>query len=145
MIHFHMLVIATLLEMVSLHYWFLYSTFLLAGIAVFLTGFFPVKISNPSFAAVNETCLHLDAHCCHDEADKLASRSCFLQASYGRMIFILIDALRADFVLPDVKDFQSGNLARMKFVSSLILRNETISFTALAHPPTVTMPRVKVS
>jgi hypothetical protein len=131
--------------MISSFHWLLYSALLVTGIAIFLTGFFPVKISVPAVASVRETCLHLDYHCFFDEADEQASDNCCLQASYERIIFILIDALRADFVLPDVKQSWPRNVAQMKFVNTLIQRNETVSFVALAHPPTVTLPRVKVS
>ena len=55
-------------------------------------------------------------------------------------MIILIDALRADFVLP-----MESDLPRMKFVESLINLNETISFKAKANPPTVTLPRIKVN
>ena len=61
-------------------------------------------------------------------------------ASFGRLVIILIDALRADFVLP-----MESDLPRMKFVESLINLNETISFKAKANPPTVTLPRIKVN
>ena len=60
---------------------------------------------------------------------------------FQKMVFILIDALRADFVLP----LSGSDLPRMEFVSRLVANKETFSFLARAHAPTVTMPRIKVS
>ena len=59
---------------------------------------------------------------------------------YSRLVFVLIDALRADFVLPG----SVHNLPKMEFLRNKILRNESYSFIAKAHPPTVTLPRIKV-
>ena len=56
------------------------------------------------------------------------------------MVLVLIDALRADFVM----DSLHSNLPKMKFVKSLEEKGEAISVLAKAHPPTVTMPRIKV-
>lgn len=61
---------------------------------------------------------------------------------YGKFVFILIDALRADFLLPSSTN---DNLPKMKFLQRKIMNNETQSFLAKAHPPTVTLPRIKVS
>ena len=60
---------------------------------------------------------------------------------FGRLVVVLIDALRADFVLPVESNL---NLPRMRFVEKLIVQRETISFRAKANPPTVTLPKIKV-
>ena len=63
-----------------------------------------------------------------------------LSPHYDRLVLVLVDALRADFVLP----YGSAGLPRMEFVAELINQNKTLSYLAKAHPPTVTMPRIKV-
>jgi predicted AlkP superfamily pyrophosphatase or phosphodiesterase len=52
------------------------------------------------------------------------------------MVFVLIDALRADFML--------GAATAMPFVDLMRRRNEAFAFVANAQIPTVTMPRIKV-
>ena len=128
--------------MTSLVHWFVHAFFLVSGIAIFLRGFFPMRAVVQTVATINETCFSLDTHFGGDE--KITPQECALKATFDRVIFILIDALRADFVLPHAPDSFDSNLAHMKFVRSLIERNETISYVAMAQPPTVTMPRVKV-
>ena len=59
---------------------------------------------------------------------------------YDRLVFVLIDALRSDFVLP----FAKSDLPQMKFVSGLVESGHALGLSAKAHPPTVTMPRIKV-
>jgi len=63
-----------------------------------------------------------------------------LPVLYERVVFVLIDALRADFVLPNVG---SAELPRMKFLSQMVESGKTYSYLSRAHPPTVTMPRIK--
>jgi len=121
---------------------FVYAVFLVSGIAIFLRGFLPMKVVVPSLATFNETCFTLNTH--FGGNNETTSQECTLQATFDRVIFILIDALRADFVLPCAPDSSESDLAQMKFVRSLIERNETVSYVAVAQPPTVTMPRVKV-
>lgn len=54
---------------------------------------------------------------------------------FDKLIFILIDALRSDFV------FSSNS--SMRNLHHLLNSNEAIGFTAFANPPTVTLPRLK--
>ncbi len=61
---------------------------------------------------------------------------------FDRLVFILIDALRADFVLP--LEGAQHDLPRMSFTEKLIKDGKTLSFRAKANPPTVTLPRIKV-
>ena len=53
---------------------------------------------------------------------------------------MLIDALRADNVLPLINN---GNPS-MPFLARAIQNKTGLGFLAKAHPPTVTMPRIKV-
>ena len=48
----------------------------------------------------------------------------------------MIDALRQDFVFSEQ--------SQMKKIQQLILQDKVKPFVAFAHPPTVTMPRIKV-
>jgi ethanolaminephosphotransferase len=104
---------------------------------VFLKGFFPVKHSMSGFAnkpAQTEPTILGDTQSVTGEA------SVSLPHTYDRLVLVVIDALRADFVLPG----GTSSLAQMEFVKNLIHKNETYSYMARAHPPTVTMPRIKV-
>ncbi|KAL9950488.1 hypothetical protein ACROYT_G042986 [Oculina patagonica] len=58
-----------------------------------------------------------------------------LPPKFGRVVIMLIDALRADFVFSEQ--------SRMPFTQEMISLNRSYSFLAKAHPPTVTMPRIK--
>lgn len=57
------------------------------------------------------------------------------EAQFDKVIFMVIDALRSDFVYSDKSGFA--------FTQSLIRSGEAIPFTAHATSPTITMPRVK--
>jgi ethanolaminephosphotransferase len=56
-------------------------------------------------------------------------------ARFHKVIFMVVDALRSDFVYSDNSGFA--------FTQSLIRSGEAIPFTAHATSPTITMPRVK--
>ena len=68
-----------------------------------------------------------------------------------QVVIVLIDALRADFVL-NKKDLSklglefSGNLdyPKINFLADKIENGEALAFVAKATPPTVTLPRIKV-
>lgn len=58
---------------------------------------------------------------------------------FRRVVLVLIDALRQDFVFgPKGKQF-------MPYATQVIEKGTSYSFVAEAKPPTVTMPRIKVS
>ncbi|EPZ31600.1 Alkaline-phosphatase-like domain-containing protein [Rozella allomycis CSF55] len=54
---------------------------------------------------------------------------------FSRLVFIIIDSLRADFVM--------GNNSGFNFVKRKIESGDALPFVSLAKPPTVTMPRIK--
>ncbi|KAK9460790.1 alkaline-phosphatase-like protein [Lipomyces oligophaga] len=56
-------------------------------------------------------------------------------AVFDGVIFMLVDALRTDFVY--------SNESSMHFTQSLIASGHAVPFTAIASPPTVTLPRIK--
>lgn len=57
---------------------------------------------------------------------------------FKRVVIVLIDALREDFV------FGPNGRKYMPYTRHLVERGSTHSFVAKARPPTVTMPRIKV-
>ncbi|KAM0788708.1 hypothetical protein ACM66B_002803 [Microbotryomycetes sp. NB124-2] len=90
----------------------------LAGIATFLTGFFPLKptvkgySSTPAYTASNDG-----------------------QRPITRLAFVLVDALRSDFAF--------GQDSDMHFVKHLVASGHVMPYTAIAQAPTVTLPRLK--
>ncbi|XP_022782149.1 GPI ethanolamine phosphate transferase 2-like isoform X2 [Stylophora pistillata] len=98
----------------------------IVGLMLFLRGFFPLKKAIEGRAT----------------NDNLPPEPLFegkgdpLPPKFGRVVIMLIDALRADFVYSEQ--------TRMPFTQELIRLNKSFSFMAKAHPPTVTMPRIKV-
>ncbi|KAJ5570357.1 GPI ethanolamine phosphate transferase 2 [Penicillium hispanicum] len=87
------------------------------GILTFSFGFFPYKPLLPGLATF-------------DEIDQNAT-----SAVFDKVIFMVVDALRSDFVYSN----ESGFL----FTQSLIRAGAALPFTAHASSPTVTMPRLK--
>ncbi|KAK7403190.1 major facilitator superfamily transporter protein [Neonectria punicea] len=88
------------------------------SILVFATGFFPYKPFIPGLA----------------EFEPLEYGPP-PPAPFDRLIFMVVDALRSDFVYSEDSGFQ--------YVQSLIRDGSAIPFTANARSPTVTMPRIK--
>ena len=68
----------------------------------------------------------------------------------GQIVFIVIDALRADFVLPndELSTFGLNLVAdrpKIDYVTQLMKEGrDAVTFVAEAHAPTVTLPRIKV-
>ncbi|KAF4506391.1 hypothetical protein G6O67_006481 [Ophiocordyceps sinensis] len=85
------------------------------SIAVFATGFFPHKPFLPGLAKYESLGL--------------------VPAPFNRLVFVVVDALRSDFVYSNDSGF--------KYTQSLIRDGAAIPFTANARSPTVTMPRIK--
>ncbi|KAI8371582.1 alkaline-phosphatase-like protein [Radiomyces spectabilis] len=97
------------------------------SLAIFCKGFFPYKIYLSGFATAQDTSPWLDNSSTHN--------SPWMEPEFDRLVFIVVDALRNDFVL--------GNESGFSFVKSLIDSGTAIPFTARATAPTVTMPRIK--
>jgi len=118
------------------------------GIVVFLVGFFPLKPTVHDSASVVDRCFSLNDECCKDNVTTEQGNDCFLQPVYGRLVIILIDALRTDFVLPEIDmdgKFTMCTEPKMSIACRHIVNSRTAALYATAHPPTVTMPRIKVS
>lgn len=94
----------------------LVSLLQLSGLAVFVNGFFPKKLVLPGEGAYH------------------ANRQ-FPEPKFSRLVFIVIDALRSDFVY-------SVN-SNMTFVHGALNSGHGIAYTAHSTPPTVTLPRIK--
>jgi len=94
------------------------NIFVITSLLVFAKGFFPHKASLPGVAQ-------------WPAASAASSRD----APFDRVVFMVVDALRSDFVY--------GNSSNFKFTQSLIRNGAAIPFTGYASPPTITMPRVK--
>ncbi|KAH7140582.1 alkaline-phosphatase-like protein [Dactylonectria macrodidyma] len=88
------------------------------SILVFATGFFPYKPFLPGLAE-------------YETLDYGPPPP----APFDRLIFMVVDALRSDFVYSEDSGFQ--------YVQSLIRDGSAMPFTANARSPTVTMPRIK--
>ncbi|CAD6588483.1 MAG: major facilitator super transporter protein [Alectoria sarmentosa] len=89
------------------------------AILIFATGFFPYKPFIPGRATFQDS----------DNGAQLVS------APFDKVIFMVVDALRSDFVY----SYESG----FKFTQALIRSGAAMPFTAHATSPTITMPRVK--
>ncbi|KAJ5985138.1 hypothetical protein N7522_012334 [Penicillium canescens] len=87
------------------------------GILTFSSGFFPYKPLIPGLATF-------------EEGDEHAA-----PAVFDKVIFMVVDALRSDFVYSNDSGFS--------FTQSLIRSGAALPFTAYAGSPTVTMPRLK--
>ncbi|KAJ5205614.1 Alkaline phosphatase-like alpha/beta/alpha [Penicillium cf. griseofulvum] len=88
------------------------------GILTFSSGFFPYKPLIPGLATFDETDANVTA-----------------PAMFDKVIFMVVDALRSDFVYSNDSGFM--------FTQSLIRSGAALPFTAYASSPTVTMPRLK--
>ncbi|KAK3313402.1 alkaline-phosphatase-like protein [Apodospora peruviana] len=90
------------------------------AILIFATGFFPYKPLLPGLA---------------EYGTPLAGYGDPPKAPFDRLVFMVIDALRSDFVYTANSGFG--------YTQSLIRNGAAIPFTAHATSPTVTMPRLK--
>src|SRR5271170_2181231 len=94
------------------------NALIVCAIGVFALGFFPHKPFLPGLATW--------------PAGRIGSRA---PAPFNRVIFMVVDALRSDFVY--------GNASSFTFTQSLIRSGAAVPFTGHASPPTITMPRIK--
>ena len=93
------------------------NALLIAAVLIFAVGFFPHKAFLPGLATWREA---------------LPSRT---TAPFDRVIFMVVDALRSDFVYGESSDFA--------FTQGLIRSGAALPFTGHASAPTITMPRIK--
>ncbi|GAB7347730.1 hypothetical protein MBLNU459_g5282t1 [Dothideomycetes sp. NU459] len=98
------------------------------AVLVFATGFFPYKPFLAGLATFDEV-----------ETEELGwtllDKDARPKAIFDKVVFMVVDALRSDFVY--------GQDSGFVFTQSLIETGAAIPFTAHATSPTITMPRVK--
>ncbi|ORZ00867.1 alkaline-phosphatase-like protein [Syncephalastrum racemosum] len=99
----------------------------LIGLALFCRGFFPYKVYLPGFATEEGLPPWPDSN--------QPGLPPIIEPEFDRLVLIVIDALRNDFILGDDSGFD--------FVRAQIERGSALPFTAKATAPTVTMPRIK--
>ncbi|XP_069681560.1 GPI ethanolamine phosphate transferase 2 isoform X2 [Periplaneta americana] len=101
----------------------------LCSILLFLYGFFPIKNYDGTVSTL---------HSLPDKVGNIKVNSNELYApSIGRLVIMVIDALRWDFV-----EGVDGHL-NMPYTASLIDGKKACLLSGKASPPTVTMPRIK--
>lgn len=101
--------------------WLVVSNFIIfVGLVLFVQDFFPYKTVRSGFSSVEDYIV--------DGKNQLPT------ARYKKFVFMVVDALRSDFVYDE---------GRMPFVQSLIDNGFSYPLTAYSSPPTVTLPRLK--
>lgn len=133
------------------------------GFALFLRGFFPVPVKSSfssksklsdlpaepltgEFTASSASCVYEPVSAFTAKTDKMwicitgssPNSSRVPQPLFKRVVIMLVDALREDFV------FGPSGRMYMPYTRHLVERGSSHSFVAKARPPTVTMPRIKV-
>lgn len=96
----------------------------LCGYILFLKGFFPAKVALPGHNLFES------------EVSPFLPDDIGKDAQFDRVVVMVVDAMRSDFMF-------SSSMSLMSFVHSMIEQGLAIPFTAYAHPPTVTLPRLK--
>ncbi|CAL1613010.1 unnamed protein product [Knipowitschia caucasica] len=102
------------------------------SVGLFLRGFFPAAVkSSPRSSSSDRSAEPL-------AGGLLNSSSSPPHALFGRVVIMLVDALREDFL------FGSHGHTHMPYTRHLVERGASHSYVAKARAPTVTMPRIKV-
>ena len=91
---------------------------------IFLSGYFPVNHGDSS----------------RSTRDNLPSS---WRRRVGHLVIMVIDALRADFVL-DLDTDNKNKRPKIKYLQKLLDDKDATGFVTKANPPTVTLPRIKV-
>lgn len=87
------------------------------ALIIFIQGFLPLKVHNEGFA----------------------SEQCCDKPVFKKVVLMVVDALKAEFMIK-----QDSVSADWAFVKKSVADGKAIMFKAKAHPPTVTLPRIKV-
>ena len=110
----------------SVHHPVIKFLLLIVLFSTFLTGFFP---SSPATGV--------------PETRTIPRQPGSWTRRVGPLVIMVIDALRADFVL-DV-DTGPGSGKKIRYLQELLQnQTEAVGFVTRASPPTVTLPRIKV-
>nr|XP_057919264.1 GPI ethanolamine phosphate transferase 2 [Doryrhamphus excisus]XP_057919265.1 GPI ethanolamine phosphate transferase 2 [Doryrhamphus excisus]XP_057919266.1 GPI ethanolamine phosphate transferase 2 [Doryrhamphus excisus]XP_057919267.1 GPI ethanolamine phosphate transferase 2 [Doryrhamphus excisus] len=106
--------------------------FEILGVAFFLRGFFPM-----SAISSQRSKSRLSDQPPEPLAGDMPNSSYVVKPLFKRVVIMLVDALREDFV------FGATGRKHMPYTRHLVERGSTLSFVAKARAPTVTMPRIK--
>jgi len=113
--------------------YFLSITTALAGTAIFFTAFFPG--SRGPAVAPDAGSARPGAPAGGSGGSAGGQARAKARARRDRVVLLLVDALRADFIWQ--------NESRFHFVNGKIAEGDALPFTTRAHSPTVTLPRIK--
>uniref|UniRef100_A0A672ZT35 GPI ethanolamine phosphate transferase 2 C-terminal domain-containing protein n=1 Tax=Sphaeramia orbicularis TaxID=375764 RepID=A0A672ZT35_9TELE len=102
------------------------------GVALFLRGFFPVPVKSSLSSKSKLSDLPAEP-----VTGRAPNGSRLPQPLFKRVVIMLVDALREDFV------FGPSGRIFMPYTRHVVERGSSHSFVAKARPPTVTMPRIK--
>lgn len=97
----------------------------LFSLLLFMKCYFPLKHGLEGYAAQESAP--------HEPGSEINENP---KAIYRRLVLMVIDALRADFVVRDPP--------LMPFTRQLLRQRHGVLFLAKTQPPTVTLPRIKV-
>lgn len=117
--------------------WLAFVASLTMGLYQLSEGYFPRPVALSGFASHDEQ-RDIIWHKIHHEIMESTQSSMekeTLEKKVGKVVLIIIDALRYDFA--------AGSTSAMSFLKSLIRDSRGCAFPAFAHPPTVTLPRLK--
>ncbi|KAJ4813488.1 GPI ethanolamine phosphate transferase 2 [Rhynchospora pubera] len=124
----------------------------IAGVSLFLFGFFPVK---PTLSGFSGSESYQMPSCDSDSDAEMVDLSSEQRKSlyeelsgippvYDRLILMVIDGLPAEFILGKGRKPPAKTMAEAMPYTQYLLANElAVGFHAKAAPPTVTMPRLK--
>jgi hypothetical protein len=112
------------------------------GLYLFIDGFFPDRAvvprrESPSSSNASSSFDFPPLYRSLDDVDGLPTEGSAPVPRFGKLVFVVIDALRSSFLF--------GNDTHMHFTRHLIESGQAIGYVAHAAPPTVTLPRIKVT
>eukprot|EP01116_Phalansterium_solitarium_P013753 TRINITY_DN31158_c0_g1_i1.p1 TRINITY_DN31158_c0_g1~~TRINITY_DN31158_c0_g1_i1.p1 ORF type:complete len:286 (-),score=41.54 TRINITY_DN31158_c0_g1_i1:74-931(-) len=93
------------------------------GAGLFCSGFFPQKTPLPGQNTLE------------DVPDDAVGSKTLPQRRFGRLVIMVVDALRAEFITADRSNFP--------FTKKLVTDKKVYNFRSIAQTPTVTLPRIK--
>ncbi|KJE94318.1 GPI7 protein [Capsaspora owczarzaki ATCC 30864] len=139
------------------------AALLALGMTLFATGLFQLPSPSPAGRWSADPFAHPTLRCADDEPDCMNWDGGDRPAAFDRMVFVVIDALRADFMLPyrrlpqageptdhagsssDASSarWEPGRANHARFRQLIQSSNRSLPFVAHAQTPTVTLPRIK--
>ncbi|XP_014661617.1 PREDICTED: GPI ethanolamine phosphate transferase 2-like [Priapulus caudatus] len=125
---FNMLLLGFALMMLGIY-------FFIGGVVVVNDGFEGKAL----WSTYHDPAVHYDNHSnissAEDESNNKSTTGPLLVPAFGKLVIVLVDALRADYVL--------GSQSHMMYTHAAVQNGRSVAFTSVARPPTVTMPRIK--